>query len=225
VGCRARIPAVDEPTSGDSCRWPCLSEPSRAFQPFLEICAAHGKNHRTTIVVQKQALRAERAAVLLVRAALEAGSARGVPHPLRWSAHPSVSGRRRRNAYFPAEMMSVVAPENLASVGATCCSRSSSVATLEGTSEAEMFTSGTAVEGSAGYVARERITGVLHGKQGSFAVLHLGTMPARLVRPADRDRARLGCGRARGDDRLDEDRHRAGRQAFLRDRLRLGDKP
>jgi hypothetical protein len=47
---------------------------------------------------------------------------------------------------------------------------------LEGTSEGEMFTSGTAVEGSAGYVARERITGVLHGRNGSFAVLHLGTM-------------------------------------------------
>jgi hypothetical protein len=47
---------------------------------------------------------------------------------------------------------------------------------LEGTSTGEMFTSGTAVEGSAGYVARERITGALHGKTGSFIVQHLGTM-------------------------------------------------
>src|SRR5262245_22296743 len=47
---------------------------------------------------------------------------------------------------------------------------------LEGTSDGEMFTSGTAVEGSAGYVARERITGALHGRTGSFVVQHLGTM-------------------------------------------------
>jgi hypothetical protein len=47
---------------------------------------------------------------------------------------------------------------------------------LEGTSTGEMFTSDTGVEGSAGYVARERITGTLHGKTGSFIVQHLGTM-------------------------------------------------
>jgi hypothetical protein len=47
-----------------------------------------------------------------------------------------------------------------------------------GASAGEMFTTGTAVEGSAGYVARERITGVLDGKRGSFAVQHLGTMRA-----------------------------------------------
>lgn len=47
---------------------------------------------------------------------------------------------------------------------------------LEGTSRGEMFTTETNVEGSAGYVARERLTGVLHGKRGSFAVQHLGTM-------------------------------------------------
>lgn len=47
---------------------------------------------------------------------------------------------------------------------------------LQGSGKGEMFTAGTSVEGSAGYIARERITGVLHGKNGSFTVLHLGTM-------------------------------------------------
>lgn len=47
---------------------------------------------------------------------------------------------------------------------------------LEGTSRGEMFTTETPVQGSAGYVGRERITGVLHGKRGSFVVQHLGTM-------------------------------------------------
>src|SRR5688572_25464733 len=47
---------------------------------------------------------------------------------------------------------------------------------LVGTSHGEMFPSETGVKGSAGYVGRERITGTLHGKQGSFIVQHLGTM-------------------------------------------------
>src|SRR6185436_1885823 len=47
---------------------------------------------------------------------------------------------------------------------------------FEGTSDGEMFTTGTPIEGSAGYVARERITGALHGQRGSFCVQHLGTM-------------------------------------------------
>ena len=32
------------------------------------------------------------------------------------------------------------------------------------------------VEGSAGYVAMERVTGTLHGRQGSFVLQHLGRM-------------------------------------------------
>ena len=34
----------------------------------------------------------------------------------------------------------------------------------------------TAVEGSAGYVALERVTGSLNGKKGSFVLQHNGTM-------------------------------------------------
>ena len=47
---------------------------------------------------------------------------------------------------------------------------------LEATSKGEMLTAGTDVKGSAGYVAIERVTGALHGRDGSFALLHRGIM-------------------------------------------------
>jgi len=47
---------------------------------------------------------------------------------------------------------------------------------LEGTSKGQMLATGTDVEGSAGYVAMERITGTLHGRNGTFALQHSGTM-------------------------------------------------
>jgi hypothetical protein len=47
---------------------------------------------------------------------------------------------------------------------------------LEGTSQGEMLTAGTSVPGSAGYVAIERVRGTLHGRKGSFALQHSGTM-------------------------------------------------
>lgn len=47
---------------------------------------------------------------------------------------------------------------------------------LEGTSAGEMMSIMGGVEGSGAYVALERITGTLHGRQGSFALVHSGTM-------------------------------------------------
>jgi hypothetical protein len=47
---------------------------------------------------------------------------------------------------------------------------------LEATSKGEMLAAGTAVEGSAGYVAIEQVTGTLHGRSGSFFLQHSGTM-------------------------------------------------
>ena len=47
---------------------------------------------------------------------------------------------------------------------------------LEATSRGEMLTVGTAVEGSAGYVAMELVSGTLHGRTGSFVLQHSGTM-------------------------------------------------
>jgi hypothetical protein len=47
---------------------------------------------------------------------------------------------------------------------------------LEATSKGEMLAVRTAVTGSAGYVAMERVTGTLRGKDGSFALQHTGVM-------------------------------------------------
>jgi hypothetical protein len=47
---------------------------------------------------------------------------------------------------------------------------------LAGVGSGEMLTALTPVEGSAGYVAIERFTGLLHGKAGSFVFQHTGTM-------------------------------------------------
>jgi hypothetical protein len=48
---------------------------------------------------------------------------------------------------------------------------------LEATGQGEMLTAGR-VEGSAGYVAIERVTGTLHGRRGAFVLQHTGTMSA-----------------------------------------------
>ena len=47
---------------------------------------------------------------------------------------------------------------------------------LEATSLGRMLAVRSAVEGSAGYVAMERVTGTLGGRSGSFALQHSGTM-------------------------------------------------
>jgi hypothetical protein len=47
---------------------------------------------------------------------------------------------------------------------------------LEATSKGEMLTAGTAVKGSAGYVAIERVSGTLQGRAGSFTLQHNATM-------------------------------------------------
>ena len=47
---------------------------------------------------------------------------------------------------------------------------------LVATSKGEMLAVGTPVEGSAGYVAMERVKGTLNGRSGSFALQHTGTM-------------------------------------------------
>jgi hypothetical protein len=47
---------------------------------------------------------------------------------------------------------------------------------LTGASRGEMLTTVTEVKGSAGYVAVERVTGVLNGRKGSFVLQHSGIM-------------------------------------------------
>ncbi|MEO6599630.1 MAG: DUF3224 domain-containing protein [Polyangiaceae bacterium] len=47
---------------------------------------------------------------------------------------------------------------------------------LEATSTVEMIGARSEVKGSAGYVAIERVSGVLHGITGTFVLQHSGTM-------------------------------------------------
>ncbi|MFQ5652676.1 MAG: DUF3224 domain-containing protein [bacterium] len=47
---------------------------------------------------------------------------------------------------------------------------------LEAISKGQMLTAITAIKGSAGYVAIERVTGTLHGLSGTFVLQHSGTM-------------------------------------------------
>lgn len=47
---------------------------------------------------------------------------------------------------------------------------------LAGFSKGQMLTAMTAVEGSAGYVAIEHVTGTLAGQEGSFVLQHNGAM-------------------------------------------------
>lgn len=49
---------------------------------------------------------------------------------------------------------------------------------LDATSVGEMLSARTPVEGSAGYVAIEQVTGSLSGKRGSFVLQHFGVMAA-----------------------------------------------
>ena len=47
---------------------------------------------------------------------------------------------------------------------------------LEATSLGEMLAAQTPTKGSAGYVAIERVRGILHGRTGTFALQHTGTL-------------------------------------------------
>jgi hypothetical protein len=47
---------------------------------------------------------------------------------------------------------------------------------LEAHSLGEMLAYRSAVDGSAGYVAMERVLGALHGRRGAFVLQHSGTM-------------------------------------------------
>ncbi|WP_109124686.1 DUF3224 domain-containing protein [Dyella sp. C11] len=47
---------------------------------------------------------------------------------------------------------------------------------MQGHGKGQMLAVGTPVDGSAGYVAMERVTARVHGRQGSFALQHTGTM-------------------------------------------------
>ena len=47
---------------------------------------------------------------------------------------------------------------------------------LEASARGHMLSAGTAMKGSAGYVAIDQVTGVLGGRKGSFVLQHSGSM-------------------------------------------------
>jgi hypothetical protein len=47
---------------------------------------------------------------------------------------------------------------------------------LSATSTGEMLSARTSIENSAGYVAIELVSGILHGRKGSFVLQHSSTM-------------------------------------------------
>ena len=47
---------------------------------------------------------------------------------------------------------------------------------LEATARGQMLAAGTAVKGSAGYVAIEKVSGTLNGRAGTFVLQHVGIM-------------------------------------------------
>ncbi len=47
---------------------------------------------------------------------------------------------------------------------------------LDATSKGQMLAHRTHVDGSAGYVAMEVVSGILHGRNGTFVLQHSGTM-------------------------------------------------
>ncbi|MFP2926098.1 DUF3224 domain-containing protein [Pyxidicoccus sp. 3LG] len=47
---------------------------------------------------------------------------------------------------------------------------------VEATSQGQMLASPPGAEGSGGYVALERVSGKLHGREGTFVLQHSGTM-------------------------------------------------
>ncbi len=47
---------------------------------------------------------------------------------------------------------------------------------LDATSKGEMLSAGSPTKGSAGYVAIEKVTGRLHGREGTFTLQHSATM-------------------------------------------------
>jgi hypothetical protein len=50
------------------------------------------------------------------------------------------------------------------------------VGPLDATSDVNMLGARTPVDGSAGYVALERVTGALEGRRGTFVLQHMGVM-------------------------------------------------
>ena len=81
----------------------------------------------------------------------------------------------RATGSFEVQLMAQPAVHTDAGVGRMSIDKTFS-GDLQGSSQGEMLSAMTAVKGSAAYVAIERVTGSLHGRQGSFVLQHTGVM-------------------------------------------------
>ena len=86
---------------------------------------------------------------------------------------------------------------------------------LNGVSKGQMMGAGTAVEGSAAYVAFEVVTGTLDGRHGTFILQHAGTMRKGAGTLHVTVVPDSGTGDLVGLTGTDDDHHR-GQTAFVR---------
>ncbi len=81
----------------------------------------------------------------------------------------------RATGTFEVKVLPQVADEGFEAVGRMLLDKQFH-GDLEATSKGQMLAAGTAVKGSAGYVAMEQVSGTLHGRTGTFVLQHSGTM-------------------------------------------------
>ena len=89
---------------------------------------------------------------------------------------------------------------------------------LEGTGQGQMLTAMSPVQGSAGYVAVERVTGKLQGRSGTLVLQHSGTMARGAQQLTISVVPDSGTGELVGAGGTDGHHHR-GREAFVRFRV------
>lgn len=110
------------------------------------------------------------AVVILLVAAVFGTRAEAQPTPTRTMSHVA-------RGSFQVQLQAQGEP---ATADGVSLGRTSLDKTFEGdfvgTGHGEMLSAMTAVKGSAGYVAIERVSGTLQGRRGSFVMQHSGTM-------------------------------------------------
>ena len=104
---------------------------------------------------------------------LVAGPAPEAQEPATKAGQPGTS--RRASGTFEVKVTPVADTQDSLAAGRLNIAKTFH-GDLEGTSRGEMWTAETSVEGSAGYVAIEKVEGTLRGRKGAFTLLHQGTM-------------------------------------------------
>jgi hypothetical protein len=106
---------------------------------------------------------------------LTIGLAHGQDKPSSSSAVQEESVANRASGTFEVKLTPQATADEASSLGRMSIDKQFH-GDLEGTSKGEMLSAMTAVQGSAGYVAIERVTGTLKGRRGTFVLQHSGLM-------------------------------------------------